>query len=190
MANETLVTIYGANPITSFGGSEVAYWLDSSGNDAGALFSTLATNVLAAFGVSYPSNFFTFSNGINFSGNVVLSPYFAKDVVYDQGNKGTVSSGTVTFALSDDNNQKLTVGGDLTISFSGWPSSGIYAEFEIELVNGGAHTITWPTVNWLKGDGTYSTSFSSMGVTLQTSGTNWVIVWSTDGGTTLWGRAA
>jgi hypothetical protein len=86
--------------------------------------------------------------------------------------------------------QKLTVTGSLTIAFSNWPTSGDYGECEIELVNGGAGTITWPTVHWLVGDGTTSTTFGNMNVTLQASGTNWVIVWTTDGGTTLYGKAA
>ena len=106
-----------------------------------------------------------------------------------QTDKGTVSSGTTTLG-ADIAKQKITAGGDFTIAFDTWPASGDYAEVEIELVNGGAHTITWPTVNWLAGDGTYSTTFSSMGVTLQTTGTNWIVIWSTDGGTTLWGRAS
>jgi hypothetical protein len=107
-----------------------------------------------------------------------------------QVDKGSVSSGTVTFDASASMKQKLTVGGNLTAAFTGWPTSGTYAEVEIQLVNGGAFTVTWPTVNWLKGDGTSATTFSTMGVTLQSSGTNFVIVWSSDGGSTLYGSAA
>ena len=104
--------------------------------------------------------------------------------------KGTVSGGTVNFDLVDGSNQKLTVGGNLTVGFTGWPKSGTYGEIEVELVNGGAHTITWRTVHWLKGDGTNSTTFSDMGVTLASSGTNVVIVWTNDGGATVYGSAA
>lgn len=103
--------------------------------------------------------------------------------------KGSVGTGTVTFDVSAANKQKLTVTGSLTIAYSTWPASGTYGEVEVMLVNGGAGTITWPTVSWYKGDGTSSTTFSTMGVTLQASGTNWVAVWSVDGGTTLYGRA-
>ena len=102
--------------------------------------------------------------------------------------KGTVGTGTVTFDVSVSSKQKLTVSGALTIAFSGWPGAGAYAQIEIELVDGGTN-VTWPTVSWMKGDGTSSTTFSSMGVTLASSGTNWVIVWSTDGGSTLYGIA-
>jgi hypothetical protein len=104
--------------------------------------------------------------------------------------KGTVSSGTVNFDLADGSKQKLTVGGNLTVVFTSWPASGSYGEIEVELVNGGAHTVTWPTVHWLKGDGTNSTTFSDMSVTLAASGTNFVVVWTTDGGATVYGSAA
>jgi hypothetical protein len=108
-----------------------------------------------------------------------------------QVDKGTNSTGgaTITFDVSAGRKQKLTIGANTTIAFSNWPSSGTYGEVEIELVNGGSATITWPTINWVVGDGTYSTTFADQGVTLQSSGTNVVIVWSTDGGTTLYGVA-
>lgn len=106
-----------------------------------------------------------------------------------QTNKGTINAGTVTFDVSISSKQKVTVGGALSVAFSGWPTSGTYAEIEIQLVNGGVG-VTWPTVNWLVGDGTTNTLFSSMGVTLANPGTNFVIVWSTDGGITLYGSAS
>lgn len=107
-----------------------------------------------------------------------------------QTDKGTVTSGTVTFDASVATKQKLTVGGNLTIAYSNWPASGVYGEVEVQLVNGGAHTITWPSVNWVLGDGTTSATFADMGVTLQASGTNHVLTWTADGGATVYGRAA
>ena|ERR1035437_4110545 len=107
-----------------------------------------------------------------------------------QTDLGTVTSGTATANVALSSEQKLTVGGNLTIAFSNWPSSGTYGEVEIELVNGGAHTITWPTINWRLGDGSSSTTFTDMNVTLQSSGTNFLMMWSTNGGTTLYGRAS
>ena len=105
----------------------------------------------------------------------------------DRGNSGTA---TITLDVSVATKQKLTITGTTTIAYSNWPASGTYGEIELMLVNGASSTVTWPTVSWLKGDGTNSTTFSTMGVTLYSSGTNFVIVWSTDGGTTLYGRAA
>lgn len=110
------------------------------------------------------------------------------DVALTRVDKGTVSTGTVTFSLDDANVQRLQVGGSLTIATSNWATTGQHQELVIELVNGAAYTITWPTVNWIKSDGTTTTTFSSNGVTLQTSGTDWVILWSRDAGTTLYGK--
>jgi len=103
-------------------------------------------------------------------------------------NKGTVS-GAVGFLVSAGRKQRATLGGVSTFSFSGWPSSGNYGEVEIQLQNGGAFAITWPTILWFKGDGTSNTAFASMGVTLNALGPNFVRVWSTDGGITVYGRA-
>jgi hypothetical protein len=103
-------------------------------------------------------------------------------------NKGTVSTGTVTFSFADGNVQRLQVGGALTIALSNPPASGFYGEMVIELVNGASATITWPTINWIKSDGTTTTTFASNGVTLQTSGTDWVFVWTRDAGTTYYGK--
>jgi hypothetical protein len=120
--------------------------------------------------------------GVDKDGNLVCG-----NLARSVPDKGTVSSGTVTFSASIPK-QKLTVGGNLTIAYSSWPAA--YGEVEIQLVNGGAHTVTWPTINWVVGDGTTSTTFADMNVTLASSGTNHVMVWTWNGGTTLFGRAS
>jgi hypothetical protein len=128
----------------------------------------------------------TFTGAQNFGG------FSATDIggtTFDTTDKGSVASGTVTFNVSDDSKQKLTVTGALTIAFAGWPTTGNYAEVEIELVNGSTN-VTFPTINWTVGDGTTSTTFADTGITLASSGTNHIIVWSTDGGTTLYGVAS
>jgi hypothetical protein len=109
---------------------------------------------------------------------------------FDTTDKGSVGSGTVTFSASVDGKQKLTVTGTLTLAFDSWAATGHYSEVEIELVNGGSATVTHATVNWAVGDGTTSTTFADTGITLATSGTNHLIVWTTDGGSTLYGVAA
>lgn len=101
--------------------------------------------------------------------------------------KGTVSSGTVTFDRADGQYQKLTVGGALTAAFTHWPPAGIAGQFILELVNGSTN-VTWPTIHWFKGDGTSDTTLANIGVTLQTSGTNFIHVWSTNAGSTLYGK--
>lgn len=78
--------------------------------------------------------------------------------------------------------------GAQTLSITNWPPSGNLGELLIEGVNLGAATITWPTINWIKNDGTTTTTFSSNGVTLQSSGTDWVLLWTRDAGTTIYGK--
>lgn len=78
--------------------------------------------------------------------------------------------------------------GAQTLSIANWPPTGNLGELLIQGVNLGAATITWPTINWIKSDGTTTTTFSSNGVTLQASGTDWVYLWTRDGGTTIYGK--
>lgn len=78
--------------------------------------------------------------------------------------------------------------GAQTLSITNLSASGNLCELLIEGINLGAATITWPTINWIKSDGTTTTTFSSNGVTLQSSGTDWVILWTRDGGTTIYGK--
>lgn len=78
--------------------------------------------------------------------------------------------------------------GAQTLSITNWPPTGNLGQLLIEGVNLGAATITWPTINWIKSDGTTTTTFSSNGVTLQTSGIDWVLLWTRDAGTTIYGK--
>ncbi|PUE08989.1 hypothetical protein B9Z51_08630 [Limnohabitans sp. T6-5] len=84
--------------------------------------------------------------------------------------------------------QRWFPSGSVSLSVSNWPASGNLGQLLIEGVNLGAATITWPTINWVKSDGITTTTFASSGVTLQTAGTDWVLLWSRDGGTTIYGK--
>jgi hypothetical protein len=103
--------------------------------------------------------------------------------------KGTGAAGsTQTFDLAAGNIQRLQVGGALTIAVTGWPPAGTLGELLIELVNGAAFAATWPTINWVKVDGSTTTSFASNGVTLQSAGTDWVLLWTRNGGAIPFGK--
>lgn len=106
-------------------------------------------------------------------------------VYLDKGNSGTT---TQTLDYTAGSHQKITVTGAHTIATSNWPPSGNLGELLLELVNGASSTVTWPTINWIKSDGTTTTTFSSNGVTLQTSGTDWIVLWTRDAGTTIYGK--
>ena len=78
--------------------------------------------------------------------------------------------------------------GAQTLSITNWAPTGNLAELLIEGVDLGAATITWPTINWITSNGSTTTVFSSNGVTLQTSGTDWILLWTRDAGTTIYGK--
>jgi len=107
-------------------------------------------------------------------------------ITFDAVDKGTVSTGTVSFDVQSATKQKLTVGGALTIALTNKPTNDW--ELEVDLTNGGSAAITFPTVNWLVGDGTTSTVFADMGVTLNAAGVNTLLFWGTGTGD-VYGRA-
>jgi hypothetical protein len=100
---------------------------------------------------------------------------------------------TTTAALNFTNGSQQrwapTASSSPTLTISNWPPSGKLGELLIEGVNlGAAGTITWPTINWITSTGATTTTFSSNGVTLQTSGTDWCLLWTRDAGTTIYGK--
>jgi hypothetical protein len=134
--------------------------------------------------------------------NLIEVMDFSSSLIFSVGPTGIVTEKQTLFRQSDDG-----VGGSLTVSaaiYAHWAQvsgptditlsdftvGGVLCSVEIQVVNGGSDTLTWnDTINWAIGDGSYSTTFSDMGVTLQASGSNFVMIWSTDGGTTYYGRA-
>ena len=92
---------------------------------------------------------------------------------------GTVSSGTEEFKLSDGTYHVVTVGGNFTMDFSGWPDSGKISSFTIELVNAGAHDSPFPAgIKWDE---------EGVEPSWTASGLDYALILSRDGGTTLRG---
>ena len=101
---------------------------------------------------------------------------------YHNANTGT------TLSYTNGSHQRWAPTGTVTLAVSNWPPSGNLGELLIEGVNLGAATITWPTVNWVLSDGTTSTTFADTEAELQASGTDWVLLWTRDAGTTIYGK--
>lgn len=99
-------------------------------------------------------------------------------------NSGTTSA----LDYTNGSHQRWAPTGTVSLTVSNWPASGVLGELLIEGINLGGATITWPTVNWIKSDGTTTTTFASNGVTLQATGTDWVFLWTRDAGTTVYGK--
>ncbi len=107
--------------------------------------------------------------------------------------KGTVSTGTVTFDVQAAFEQRLQVGGALTVAFSNWPSSGIDCGVKIKMVNWGSAFITFPFINWQLPAGGYSLSFTTYlaaigRASLQNPGLDFGVFWSDDGGSNIYGK--
>ncbi len=96
------------------------------------------------------------------------------EVATDQGNM----TGTSTPDLDNGDYFYGTLTGDCTIDFTNYPASGKVEFWFLEITNGGAHTITWSGVDqWIGGSAP----------TLQSSGTDLLMFWTRDAGTTVYG---
>ncbi len=85
----------------------------------------------------------------------------------------------------------LTITQNTQIQITNFPQiDNVVTRGHFELVNAGAYTITWGTViNWVKGDGTITQNFGDLGITLNSSGSNFFEYWSRDKGNTVFARA-
>jgi hypothetical protein len=129
----------------------------------------------------------TFTGTQTFGDNI-LTQAMLVDCGYGFLDKGNSSTTTQTLDYTAAPHQKITVTGAHTINTSNWPPSGKLGMLLLELVNGASSTITWSlatTTNWIKSDGSYSTTYSGSGVTLQSAGTDWIYIWTRDAGTTV-----
>lgn len=123
----------------------------------------------------------------------IFNGWLSKDIGSVVLDKGTISTGTVTFNYMDGSCQRLQVGGTLTLGLSNFPPSGNLGVLQIELVNGGSSTVTFPAINWLLKNGTFTTSIATYLTdsgrnALQTSGIDFVMLWSRNGGSTVYGK--
>lgn len=105
---------------------------------------------------------------------------------------GSVGS-TPTLSWATYGYQKMTVTGAVTVSFSGIPAPPSVGELWLEIINGGAYTLNWPVINWIKTDGTMVANSANAPIpsaagTLQSSGTDFVFIWTRDGGSTYFGK--
>jgi len=114
-----------------------------------------------------------------------------RQMFQDTGWKYFSSGTTASLNYTNGSQQRWTptASSSPTLSITNWPPLGNLGELLIEGVNlGAAGTITWPTINWITSTGATTTTFSSNGVTLQTSGTDWCLLWTRDAGTTIYGK--
>jgi hypothetical protein len=177
-------------------------WVNTPATAASGITNTaagniVATNVQAAIDeldaekAKLTTNTFT---GAQILSDQQVSRAMLIDAGYTFLDKGNSGTSTQTLDYTGGSHQKITATGNHTIAASNWPPTGNLGEVLLELVNGGAFTITWPTINWIKPDGTVTTSISTYlaantgRTALQSSGTDFIFIWSRDAGTTIYGK--
>lgn len=119
----------------------------------------------------------------------ILTKVMLQDTGWDWHDSGT----TNTLDYINGSAQRWAPNtGAQTLSITNWPPSGNLGEMLIEGVNLGTSTITWPTINWIQPSGAVTTSIgtylTAISRTLQSSGTDWVLLWTRDAGTTIYGK--
>lgn len=108
--------------------------------------------------------------------------------------KGAIGSGTVTFDYSAGTLQTWTNGGAHTVAIINWPTTGSEGVLQLIGTNLAAYAITWPTINWVKPDGTTTTSIATyltangVRAALQISGVDQIMLWTRDAGATIYGK--
>jgi hypothetical protein len=142
----------------------------------GAFVFNDGTNVVDAitYLISLETGGITSTGTIAMGDNSLTRPLFL-DYAVTQSNIGNTGASR-TFDLEVANSFSATLDQNSTFTFSNPPASGRFGTFVLELTNGGAFTITWPSsVDWPFGIApTLTTSGKDILVfTTRDAGTNW-----------------
>lgn len=99
---------------------------------------------------------------------------------YDNGTSGTLDY------RNGQSQRWAPSSGAKTLTVTNWPAAGIYASLRVKGVNlaaGGIPTITGAT--YINYDGSYKATAALANVTFQTSGTDYLLLFTDDGGATI-----
>jgi hypothetical protein len=97
----------------------------------------------------------------------------------DKGNSGVVAQ-VCDYSVTET--WQITVTGNTTISFTGFPAGRMCVGL-LKLKNGGAFTTAFTGITWIKSDGAETSQFSDLGITLQANGTDRIIICAEPGAT-------
>jgi hypothetical protein len=103
---------------------------------------------------------------------------------FDKGNSGTAAQ---VINYTDGEGQTLTATGAFSMSATGFPAGRISAVV-LRAINFGTQ-MSSTGINWVKSDGSLTTTFSSSGITMQAAGTDLVVLLSYGDGT-VYGKVA
>jgi hypothetical protein len=175
----TLAVANGGTGITSFG-SGVATFL---GTPSSANLATAVTDETGSGALVFATG--PTITGMTLAGDVTgadqtVSAINLKDYGEITNALGSVT-GATTIDLNDGNSVTATVTGAITWTFSNPTASDEMCGFSLKLVNGGSAAQTWPaSVDWP----------SATAPTLTASGTDVLVFFTVDGGTTWYGFVA
>lgn len=125
----------------------------------------------------------------------LLSRAMLKDVGMTFLDKGNSSTTAQAVDYTAGSHQKITATGNFTLTFTNPPPTGNLGITLLEATNFGAYTVTLgTTLTFIKPDGTTTTSLSTYlaantgRTALQSSGTDFLLVWTRDASTTNYAK--
>ncbi|UOD28786.1 hypothetical protein INH39_25595 [Massilia violaceinigra] len=104
----------------------------------------------------------------------------AQVIHYDNGTSGTLDY------RNGQSQRWAPASGAKTLTVTNWPPAGVYASLRVKGINlaaGGIPTITGAT--YINYDGSYKTTAALANVTFQTTGTDFLLLFTDDGGATV-----
>lgn len=104
---------------------------------------------------------------------------------------GSVSGATpVNVSSGECHTLSVAAGATATLTFSGWGPNATVSDQMLVISVGAGSTINWPAgYKFVGADGTIYTTFAAAQTPLSTSQVNHVVLWTIDGGTTVYVRA-
>jgi hypothetical protein len=122
----------------------------------------------------------TVESNLTFDGSTLIVAGAVSSTTYRE-TYSDLGTGSATFSidLSTANNFKRIVNSNGTVTITNPPSGKAFG-FTLALTNGGGYTITWTNVKWAGG----------LTPTLTSSGTDIIVIYTYDGGSTYYGFLA
>jgi len=108
----------------------------------------------------------------------VLKQTLLQDTAQKTQALGSLSANTA-IDIESGNITTFTVGASLTLSFTNWAASPNTSAVLLKITNGSAYTLTLPgAITWDK----------NSVPTLNSAGTDWLLFWTNDAGSTIYGK--
>jgi hypothetical protein len=163
--------------ITSGTSGTNGFGLTGTTNDGLLTYTNAPVGANVESNLTFDGTTLGLTGNITQTGNINVTGYVGS-TTYRETFSDLGAGGSTTIDLSTANNFKRTFNGTATVTISNAPNSPIGFGFTLVTVNAGAYAITWPaSVDWVGGSAPILTS----------SGTDVLVFYTYDGGTTYYG---